>query len=151
RHVHAVDSIDLVNVDFREDDLLPDTERVVASPVEASIGYAAEVAHARQRQRDEAVQKLVHPGATQRDVAPDGHTLTKLEVRDALPSTGDGRVLARNEAQLLHGIVEGLLILDGVADALVYNDFDEARHLHHILVAEALGERRNDFRLVPLL
>src|SRR5690606_4638560 len=42
RHVHAVDSIDLVNVDFREDDLLPDTERVVASPVEASIGYAAE-------------------------------------------------------------------------------------------------------------
>src|SRR5690606_1226381 len=42
RDVHAVDLLDLVVVDFREDHLLPDAERVVAPSVEAAVRQSAE-------------------------------------------------------------------------------------------------------------
>src|SRR5262245_57542868 len=61
--VHAADLVDLVVDDLREDQLLAETERVVAAPVEALRRHAAEVAHARQRDVDQTVEELVHPSA----------------------------------------------------------------------------------------
>src|SRR5262249_29939662 len=60
RDIHPVDLLDLVEVDLGEDHLLLDPERIVPPPVEAPVGKTAEVADPGDRQRDEAVQELVH-------------------------------------------------------------------------------------------
>ena len=51
RDVHAVDRLDLVVVDLREDHLLLDAERIVATAVERPRAQSAEVADARDRDR----------------------------------------------------------------------------------------------------
>src|SRR5262249_30590616 len=61
----AFDLLDLVEVDLREDHLLPQTERVIAAPVERPVGNALEVPHPRQRHVHEPVEELVHPLAAQ--------------------------------------------------------------------------------------
>src|SRR6185436_19107033 len=77
--VHATDLVDLVVVDLREHQLLLEAERVVAAAVEALAADAAEVADARQRDGDQAVEELVHPLAAQRHLAADVHSLAQLE------------------------------------------------------------------------
>src|SRR3954452_13173063 len=64
--VHAEDRLRLVVVDLRKDDVLLNTERIIAAPVEALRIAAAEVAHARQRDIHEPVEELVHPRLAQR-------------------------------------------------------------------------------------
>src|SRR6188472_1781026 len=71
RDVETPDRRNRVVVDLREDDLLANTERVVAAAVERARVEAAEVADARQRDRDEPVEELVHPGAAQRHARAD--------------------------------------------------------------------------------
>src|SRR6478752_7026926 len=66
RDVHPVDLLDLVVVDLRENHLLLDPERVVPASIEAPVGEPAEVADPGDRQRDEAIQELVHPGLAER-------------------------------------------------------------------------------------
>src|SRR5437016_12810533 len=58
RDIHAMDLLDLVVVDLREDHLLLDPHRVVAPAVEAVRRQPAEIAHTRHRNRDEPVEKL---------------------------------------------------------------------------------------------
>src|SRR5260370_39715354 len=70
-HVEPPDLIDLVVVDLGEDDVLLDAEREIAAPVEALGIEAAEVAGARQRHRDQAVDELEHLRLTQGDPGPD--------------------------------------------------------------------------------
>src|SRR5262245_47650721 len=67
RDVHATGDVDAVVVDLREDQLLVDTERVVAPAVPRRGGKAAEVADPGDGDRDEAVEELPHA------VAPQGH------------------------------------------------------------------------------
>src|SRR2546427_597987 len=62
--VHAADLVDLVVDDLGEDHLLLEPERVVPSAVESLPRHALEVAHARQRDVDEPIEKLVHPRTT---------------------------------------------------------------------------------------
>src|SRR6476620_9539602 len=69
--VHAADRVDFLEVDFREDDLLGDAEVEIAAAVEAARRDAAEVADARQRDRDQALEELVHARAAQRDLHAD--------------------------------------------------------------------------------
>src|SRR5487761_1917293 len=57
RDVHAPDRVDLVVLDLREDDLLLDAHVVIAATVEAAARHAAEVAHAGQRHRHQAVEE----------------------------------------------------------------------------------------------
>src|SRR5712691_8260539 len=66
--VHPANLVDLVVHDLREDQLLPEAQRVIATPVEALGRYALEVAHARQGHVDEPVEELVHARAPQRDL-----------------------------------------------------------------------------------
>src|SRR3989441_11425717 len=98
--VHPVDLLDLVVVDLRENHLLLEPEGVVAAPVEALGRQAAEVAHARHRDRDEPVEELVHPRPAQRDRASNRHALAQVEVRDRLLGPGDERLLTRNGPEL---------------------------------------------------
>src|SRR5262245_23540925 len=60
RDVEPVDLLDLVVVDLGKDDLLAQPQRVAAAPVEALGRDAAEVAHPRQGDVDQAVEELPH-------------------------------------------------------------------------------------------
>src|SRR5688572_2293775 len=71
RDVETLDLVDPVVVDLREDDLLADTERVVPAAVEGLRAHTAEVAHARERQRNEAIRELPHAVFAERHHAPD--------------------------------------------------------------------------------
>src|SRR5688572_16289157 len=57
--IHAPYTVDLVIVDFRENDVFLDANRIVAVAIEAAIGNAAEVAHTRERDVDEPVEELI--------------------------------------------------------------------------------------------
>src|SRR3954452_15750452 len=59
RDVHAAGFRNLVEIDFGENDMLLDAERIVATTIEALRVEAAEVAHARQSDVDQAVDELV--------------------------------------------------------------------------------------------
>src|SRR5580693_8602685 len=72
--VHAPDVLGLVVIDLDEHDVFLEAHREIAASVEALRIEAAEVAHARQRHRDEAVEELVHPVLAQRDFGADGKT-----------------------------------------------------------------------------
>src|SRR5439155_1649022 len=65
RYVEAANAVDGVVVDLREDDLLPDPDRVVAATVERLRAEPAEVADPGQRDRDQTIEELVHPRAAQ--------------------------------------------------------------------------------------
>src|SRR4051812_8069970 len=134
--VHAPGTVDLVLVDLVEHDLLRETEGVVATAVELLGGQTTEVADARKRERQGAVQELPHAVATKRDVAADRLTLAQLELRDGLPGLGDGRLLTRDDGQVTDGTVHELRVTGGVADTHVDHDLDEARGLHDVLVGE---------------
>src|SRR5215211_1976844 len=59
--------VDPVVVDLREHQLLPQTQRVIAAPVERVRRNASKVPDAGHRGRGEAVDELVHP------LAAEGH------------------------------------------------------------------------------
>src|SRR5579862_653613 len=151
RHVQAADLLDVVVVDLREDDLLSHAERVVAAPVERAGVEAAEVADARQRDRDEAIEELVHAGAAQRHLRADGHAFAHLELRYRLPRPANLGALAGDRRQLLDGRVEQLRVCLRLPDAHVERDLLEARNLHHRVESELLLQLRADLVLVVLL
>src|SRR4029079_7172178 len=110
RHVEPADLLDVVVVDLREDELLANAEREVAAAVERARIESAEVADPGQRDRDEPVEELVHPGAAQSHARTDGHSLAQLELRDRLTSLATLRALAGDRRQLLDRGVEQLLL-----------------------------------------
>src|SRR5436190_5148427 len=81
RDVHAAHGVDLVEIDLREDDLFLDAHVVVAAAVERAAGDAAEVADARQRDVDQAVEELVHLGPAQGHLAADRPAVADPEAR----------------------------------------------------------------------
>src|SRR5665811_179844 len=102
RDVHAPRFPHLVEVDFGENDVFLDAERVVAAAVEALGVEAAEISHPRQRHVDQAVDELIHLGLAQRDLGADRLVFTQLEGRDRDPRIGHDRLLARNQRCLLY-------------------------------------------------
>src|SRR3990172_6184376 len=56
--VHPPQGIDLVVLDFRENDLFFDAQAVVAAPVEGAAGNSTEVADTRDRDRQQTVEKI---------------------------------------------------------------------------------------------
>ena len=101
RDVEAADLVDRVVVDLREDQLLPDPQGVVAATVEGAAFRPAEVTDPRDRDRDQPVQELPHPGAPQGHGDADRHPLAQLEVGDRLAGRAHVRVLAGDRRQLL--------------------------------------------------
>src|SRR3954470_12304586 len=93
RDVHPMNLLDSIEVDLREDHLLLDPEGVVPPAIKAPVGKPAEVANARYRKIDEAIQKLVHPGASQRHRRADRHSLPQSEVGNRLLGPGHHRLL----------------------------------------------------------
>src|SRR4051795_2160955 len=151
RHVETADLLNVVVVDFREDDLLAHAERVVAAAVERARVETAEVADTRKRNRDQPVEEVVHACTAQRDLRADRHALADLELRDRLRRLADLRALAGDDRQLVHRGVELLGVGLRLTDTHVERDLLDARHLHDRLQAELVLERRTDLVLVLLL
>src|SRR5581483_9911474 len=151
RHVEAADLLNVVVVDLREDDLLAHAERVVAAAVERGRVEPAEVADARQRNRDQPVEELVHASAAQRHARADGHAGANLELRDRLAGAPHLRPLTGDRRQLLDRGVERLGVGLRLADAHVERDLLDARHLHDRLEAQLLLQARAHLALVALL
>src|SRR3954452_6526662 len=148
--VEPTDLVDCVVVDLREDDLLAHAERVVATPVELDR-QAAEVADPRDRDRDQAVEELVHARPAQRDGHADRVALAQLELRNRLACATHVRVLPGDRRELLGGRLEDAGLALGVPDSHVHGDLLEARRLHRARVAEATNEPRLDLVVVLLL
>src|SRR3990172_4049614 len=68
RHFEAADLVDLVVDDLREDQLFPNSERVVAAPVETVGRNATEVSRPRQGDVHQAVVERPHALAAQRNL-----------------------------------------------------------------------------------
>src|SRR3954467_2074319 len=149
--VHTPGAVDLVLVDLVEHDLLRETEGVVATAVELLGGQAAEVADARQRKRQGAVQELPHAVATERDVGTDRLALTQLELRDGLAGLGDGRLLTGDRGEVADRALDQLGVAGGVAHTHVDHDLDEAGDLHDVLVLELVTQLARDLLAVLLL
>ena len=60
------------------------------------------------------------------------------------------RLLAGDGRQVLHGRIQRLGLLGGLAHADVQHHLAQGRHLHDIAVAELPHQRRNDLLLVSL-
>src|SRR4051812_39342630 len=60
RDVHAPRFPHFVEIDFGENDVLLDAERIVAAAIKALRVQTTEVAHARQSNVDETIDKIVH-------------------------------------------------------------------------------------------
>src|SRR5436190_5771471 len=103
--VHAPDLVDLVVVDLREHDVLLEPHGVVAATVERRRLQAPEVLHARQRDRDQPVEELVHAVLAKRDLAAHRHAFAQLEAGDGEARLGRHRLLAGDARQVGHGRV----------------------------------------------
>src|SRR6266702_276624 len=108
--VEPPQGVDLVVLDLREDDLLLDAEVVVAAAVERAVRDAAEVADARNRDGDQAVEEFIHARAAQGHHAADRKILPDLENRDRLLRFRDHGLLAGDLAEVRDGVVQDLLV-----------------------------------------
>src|SRR5215471_2226208 len=150
-YVEAPHIGDLVVVDFRKHDVLPDAERIIAAPVEALRIQAAEVANTRQSDIDQPVDELVHPRLTQRHLAADRLTFAQLEGSNRFSRLRDHRLLPGNQREMFGGGVDFLAVIHPFTDAHVDHDLLDRRHLHPVLVAELLNQRfANDIIVMRL-
>src|SRR5438045_9673497 len=79
RDVHAAQLVDLIEIEFREDQLLANSDRIITAAVESFRRNTPKIPHARQRYRHEPIKEFVHLLAAQRDHDADGHSLSQLE------------------------------------------------------------------------
>src|SRR6202048_1550538 len=144
RDVHAPRLPGLVEVDFGENDVFLDAERVVAAAVEALRVQGAEAGHGRERDVHQAIDELVHLGLAQRHLAADRLVLAQLEGRDRDARIGHHGLLAGDQRKIGGGRLGLLAVVDGLADAHVEHDLVQARHLHDIGIAELFGQLAAD-------
>jgi hypothetical protein len=137
--VHPAHRVDVVVVDLGEHELLGEPEGVVAVAVEGVGLQAAEVAHARQGDRQQPVEELPHAVAAQGDLRADGHALAQLEAGDRLARPVDPGLLAGDRGQVAHGALERLRVVDGLAETDVDHDLLERGDLHDVVEAELLA------------
>src|SRR5579875_2141282 len=149
RHVEATGLVDLVVIDLGEDDLLAETERVVAASVERARVDALEVADSRHRHREEAIQELVLAVTAQRHGQADGHALAQLELRDRLARAADVRLLPGDLGELVGGGLEQLRVLLALTHTHVDGHLHDLGSLHRRVIAKALDQRGANLVLVP--
>ena len=76
--------VDLFDVDFRENNLLGNTETVVATAIEAFVVDTPEVADTRESDADKTLEKFVHLVAAQGNVDANRVAATQLKVTDVV-------------------------------------------------------------------
>src|SRR5450756_1786887 len=81
RNVQSIDLSDFVDIDLGKNDLFGNPEGIISAPVKSLVANSAEVADTGNGNRYQAVEKLIHPVATQCDPDPDRHTFSEFEIR----------------------------------------------------------------------
>src|SRR5262245_30128517 len=150
RDVHAPELVDLVVLDFRENDLFLDAQAVVATAIEGTRVDAAEVANTRDRDRDQTIEELPHTLAAQRHLRSDGEVLAHLERSDRLLRQAEDGLLARDLREVVDRRVHDLAVRHGLAHAHIHRDLGDLGDLHDVLQTQVLLELRNDCLLVEL-
>src|SRR5689334_15822765 len=84
--VHSFKFVDLRVINFREDQLVMKTERVIATPIERLRRNSTEVTNSRQNDVDQPIEELIHAVSAKRDHGSDRHASTHLESGDRLLS-----------------------------------------------------------------
>src|SRR5574343_1013612 len=128
--VHPAQRIDLVVLDFREDDLLTHTHVVVTATVKGLAVDATEITHARQRDGDQAIQEFVHALAAQGHLAADRVAITNLEAGDRLAGSGHHRFLTGDFLHVANGVFQNLFVRHSFAHTHVQGDLFDARDFH---------------------
>src|SRR5439155_9728357 len=149
--IHTAQHVDLVVLDFGENDLLFHADIVVTATIECTARHTTEVAHTRQRYGDETIEKLVHLGATQGHHATDWIAFANLETRDRLARLGYDRLLASDFRQVTDSMLDDFLVRDRLRQTHVQGDLEDARHFHYRLVSEFRCQVSNDFIFIKLL
>src|SRR3989338_8953880 len=149
-NVQTAQSIDLVVVDFREDDLLFHAHAVVATTIEGLGIQAAEVANPRQGDRDQTIQELVHTLTTQGHFDADRPAFTDFEARDGFPSVSHYDFLTGDLFQIGNRVLDDFLITDRLAQTHVQGDLGNARNFHHVSQLKLFFQRGRDFLPVNL-
>src|SRR5207253_2933366 len=119
-----------------EDELLTHPHRVIPSHVERLVGHPAEVSHARQGDRDETVNELIHALTPESDRYADGHPLPKAEAGNGFLGLGNHRMLSGDRRHVAGGGVERFGLSNRLTQSDVHRDLMEPRHLHDVRVVE---------------
>src|SRR5688500_4290516 len=149
--LQPAETVHLVVIDLRERELLAQSQRVVAPPIEGLVGDPPEVADARQRHRRQPVQEVPHPLSAEGHLGPDRVARPHVELGDRTLRLGDDRLLAGDGGQVAQGRIERLGIGQGFAQADVDDDLADLRNLVRVAVFELLAERRDDLGVVALV
>src|SRR3569832_623537 len=85
-NVHTAQCVDLVVLDFRENDLFLDADVIVAATIECTPGNTSEVAQTKKNNRKKKNKKHKQKHTTQRHQTTNRITFANLESRDCLAS-----------------------------------------------------------------
>src|SRR5258706_1328271 len=153
--VHALLERHFGGVHLGENRLFGETKVEIAGLVKTIGIEAAKVLHARDRQRDHAIEELVHPRAAERDLQAGLHSFADFEIRDRLFRLGANRLLAGDDGQFLLGLLHlslAFAAFDGEsADAHGDDDLLQARDCQAISLADLISKRRGNFIPVALV
>lgn len=131
-NIHALDVIDLIVIDFRKDQLLLDSDRVIAPTIEGLGRKPFKVPHPGQSKRHEPFKKFIHPSAPHGHTHSDSNAFSELEIGDGFFRPGHNRFLPGDYSQLLYSGFDQLGVLQSFAQAHVDHDFLQPWNLHDI-------------------
>src|SRR4029077_14348360 len=132
-------ALDLIHprvVNLRKNQLVAQTERVIAAAIKCVWAQTFEIAHSRQHHVAEPVEKFIHSVAAKRDAAAYGHALAELEISDRFLGPGNNGTLAGDLPQFHGRHIEQLDILAALAQADVDDNLGDFRHGHGIFVSK---------------
>jgi len=125
---------------FGEDDVLRNADSAVAHLVNSASRDTAEVAGARERDRDEAREEVACPRAAERHLIAHGVPLPRLERRDRLLCSAGCRLLPGNLRKSIGNKRKPLLVLARAPRADRDDDLHEARSLPDVGVTKTAFE-----------
>src|SRR5262245_51448714 len=135
-----MDRCNFVVLYLRENELLFEPQRVIASPVERLRRNTPEVSNPWQRQCDETIEKLPHPATTQRNLCADRHPLAQFKCGNGFLRLGNQWLLTCNHAQFRSGALQQLYVLNRLPHTDVQDNPLKLRDLHDVFVAELLHQ-----------
>ena len=141
-------TLNLVQLNLREDGLVRDTDGIVTAAVEGLGGQTTEVTDVGGGNVDEAIEELPHTGGTQRHTGAEDFTLAEFEVSHTLASVGHSRLLAGDFGDFGNSILNSLLAVGVLAHARSHHNLLETGNLVHVGVLMLRLEGRYDLLLV---
>src|SRR5690606_36448757 len=149
--IQTTQCINLVVLDLGENDLLFHTDVVVTTTIECLARHTTEIAHARQRNRNETIKEFIHLRTAQGHHATDRIAFTNLETRNSFTRLGNDWLLTSDLGQITDSMLDHFLVSHSFRQTHIKRDLLDARHFHHRLVRKLRSQISNDFFFVELL